>query len=97
MSRLFVKTEDASIRLRVDFTRRFRVGSAVWSSEVIPRKGDPLLPAPLVLSDAGHDGGASWVTVSGGEPGVRYRVVNRADPSGGRLNWWTKEFRVEVA
>ena len=98
MSKLYVKSAAASfvVKLHIPTWREFGVGGVVWSQSVIPMKGSPADPSPLVLSSASFDRGVATVTVSGGSPGGRY-TLSTAPTDGFRTPQWVKAVRVQIA
>lgn len=93
-----MKSKDAALSLSVVIPERFGVTGVAWSQEVIPMKGAPVSPAPLVLSEPAFVGNVASVVVGGGEPGSRYVVRTAPGPfRGDEVPGWVKVFRVQVA
>ena len=67
----------------------------MWSQAVIPVKGSPADPAPLVLTEPSFDRGLATVTVGGGSPGARY-TLSTAPTDGFRTPQWIRGVRVHV-
>ncbi len=96
MSRLFTKSKDATLTLSVVIPERFGVIGVEWSQAVVPMKGAPVSPAPLVLCEPLFVGNVASVKVSGGSPGARYLLSTAPGPFEG-VPVWVKQFRIEIA
>lgn len=84
------------VKLHIPTWRTHRVAGVSWSQSVIPMKGSPADPAPLVLTEPTFHQGVATVTVSGGSPGARY-LLTTAPSDGFRTPQWVRSVRIAVA
>lgn len=92
-----MKTEAASfvVRVHIPTWREFGVGGVVWSQAVIPIKGSPADPSPLVLTEPSFVDGVASVRIAGGSPGARYALTT-APTDGYRTPQWVKGVRIQI-
>lgn len=74
----FIKDPDARLDFVIDWSEWVVEGDSITSSV--------WLPGGLDASDESLDGARATVWLSGGTPGVTYKVTNRVTTSAGRID-----------
>lgn len=90
---MFVKDPDSAVDHAVDWDAGYLAGRQISQSQwqVQPAGG----AMPLQLANARQTAGRTAVTISGGQPGLVYRVTNRIGLSDGSSDERTLVVRVE--
>ena len=89
---IFLKDPAARLDYAIDWQAFYLDGQTVLQSQwrVSPDAADGIMPI-----DAGHDGGRTAVTLTGGRRGILYRVTNQVTLSGGRCDERSLAVRAE--
>ena len=90
---LYLKAPQARVDYRIDWGARhlgpWLITDSVWRVE-------PTAPDGLTVAAHAHDGRVTSVTVTGGEAGHVYDLINRITLSNGEVDERAISFRVEA-
>jgi hypothetical protein len=98
---LYLKAPQARVDYRIDWGARhlgpWLITDSAWRVEPVPQNpGENGSLNHLAIAAQAHDGRVSSVTVTGGEAGHIYDLINRITLSNGEVDERAVSFRVEA-